>query len=230
MLRALLFDFDETLFERQAALERFHERLLDRCGIRGELRGDVLKRLVASDRENHYQGLKTYSQRAAAIAPELNLSAEQYYDLYVPGLLDAILPEYETIAMLGRLSARFKLAVVTNGSSARQREKLRRTGLIDCFVPAAIFVSEEVGKKKPDPLMFRRALEFLNCAPQEALFCGDDPERDINAAASLGMAACWVNGSRPGAVYPTELLAPNWTVHRVGELERILGSAKRPHD
>jgi putative hydrolase of the HAD superfamily len=50
----------------------------------------------------------------------------------------------------------------------------------------AVF-SSEVGKRKPHPDIFRRALDALDVAPEEALFVGDRLYEDVRGAGELGM-------------------------------------------
>ena len=50
----------------------------------------------------------------------------------------------------------------------------------------AVF-SSEVGKRKPHPEIFERALEALEVAPNEALFVGDRLYEDVRGAAQVGM-------------------------------------------
>jgi putative hydrolase of the HAD superfamily len=48
--------------------------------------------------------------------------------------------------------------------------------------------SSEVGKRKPHPDIFRRALEALEVAPEEALFVGDRLYEDVRGAGEVGMS------------------------------------------
>jgi putative hydrolase of the HAD superfamily len=50
----------------------------------------------------------------------------------------------------------------------------------------AVF-SSEVGKRKPHPAIFRRALEQLGVRPEETLFVGDRLYEDVRGAAEVGM-------------------------------------------
>jgi HAD superfamily hydrolase (TIGR01509 family) len=55
---------------------------------------------------------------------------------------------------------------------------------------AAVF-SSEVGRRKPDPLIFEVALQRLGgAAPARSLFVGDTLATDIAGAAALGMHTC----------------------------------------
>jgi putative hydrolase of the HAD superfamily len=51
---------------------------------------------------------------------------------------------------------------------------------------AAVF-SSGVGKRKPHPAIFERALDELGVAASAALFVGDDRRADIGGAGALGM-------------------------------------------
>jgi putative hydrolase of the HAD superfamily len=50
-----------------------------------------------------------------------------------------------------------------------------------------VFISSELGADKPDPEIFRRALEVVRLSPSEVLHVGDDPERDWKAASAAGL-------------------------------------------
>lgn len=53
----------------------------------------------------------------------------------------------------------------------------------------AVF-SSEVGRRKPDPEIFRRAIDALAVDPEQTLFVGDTVATDIAGASALGMRTC----------------------------------------
>jgi putative hydrolase of the HAD superfamily len=53
----------------------------------------------------------------------------------------------------------------------------------------AVF-SSEVGRRKPDPSIFRRALDALGVAPERAMMVGDRVAIDVAGAKALGMKTC----------------------------------------
>ena len=87
--------------------------------------------------------------------------------------------------MLDDLGVDHRLAVVTNGAPCLQREKLAGCGLTGRF--DAVVVSGDLGTRKPDPAVFRRALELIGARPDEAVMVGDSPERDIAGAHACGI-------------------------------------------
>jgi HAD superfamily hydrolase (TIGR01549 family) len=92
--------------------------------------------------------------------------------------------------LLRELRGRFRLAVVTNGASDLQRTKLARTGLGELF--DAVVVSSDIGVGKPDPAVFRAALDALGVAPGEAVMVGNDRGRDVAGAEAAGIRALWI--------------------------------------
>jgi putative hydrolase of the HAD superfamily len=88
--------------------------------------------------------------------------------------------------VLEKLHPRFQLAVISN-FDGRLRFILQHLGISKFF--AHTFFSSELGADKPDPEIFRRALNLINLKPDEVLHVGDDPERDWQAATAAGL---WV--------------------------------------
>jgi putative hydrolase of the HAD superfamily len=83
----------------------------------------------------------------------------------------------------------------------RDLEELGVAGRLD----VAVF-SAEVGRRKPDPAIFRAALDRLGVAPGEALHVGDRLHEDVNGAAQLGIGtvqALWFRADEnPDGVEP----------------------------
>jgi len=101
----------------------------------------------------------------------------------------------DVIGALAQLrSAGHPLAVLTNGSSDRQRDKLSATGLEQLF--DVVVISGEVGLGKPDPRIFRRALAELGACPSDATMVGDNRAKDVDAARAVGLRAIWLNRDR----------------------------------
>jgi putative hydrolase of the HAD superfamily len=97
---------------------------------------------------------------------------------------------------LQALSARFRLALVSNGPGDIQRIKLAAGGLSGLF--DRVIISGEVGVAKPRPEIFTLALESLECPPQAALMIGDDWCNDIEGARLAGVEAIVVDRDRVG--------------------------------
>ncbi|MEY2572003.1 MAG: putative hydrolase of the superfamily [Verrucomicrobiota bacterium] len=91
----------------------------------------------------------------------------------------------EAIEVLKTLQARFELAVVSN-FDGRLRMIFEHLGVSRFFTH--VFLSSELGADKPDPEIFRRALDLSGVQPNEALHVGDDPGRDWDGASAAGLS------------------------------------------
>lgn len=82
--------------------------------------------------------------------------------------------------------AGIRLAVVSNANGTL-RAKLDRLGLADAF--DVILDSHVEGVEKPDPLLFRKALERCAATPETTLHVGDFYEIDVVGARAAGVHA-----------------------------------------
>ena len=79
-----------------------------------------------------------------------------------------------------------RLAVVSNWDS-RLNGLLRGLG-IDGFFDAVV-ISSQVGYEKPDPMIYRVAMERMNVNAIEVIHVGDNPRLDVEGAAEAGIEA-----------------------------------------
>ena len=91
----------------------------------------------------------------------------------------------DVLPTLEALGARFALGMVSDAQPCFALAELREFGL-DRYFPAPI-VSAPRPFRKPDPRLFREALDALRVAPHEAIFVGNDMFRDIHGSSALGM-------------------------------------------
>ena len=117
---------------------------------------------------------------------------------------------------LDALGARYRLGLIANQQST-VREALERDGLAGCFEVWA--VSEDLGVEKPDPEIFRRALELAGASPGRSLMAGDRLDYDVEPAAAAGMRTIWVlRGEAPADPTPEQLALPDAAVRTLAEL------------
>ena len=211
-LKAVLFDFDDTLIdwsgvtldwreieaERLDRVLRFLNRRLSPTGIALE---QLVKRYTKRTRE------AWTSARANLRAPVMPVILQQTLtELGVDeadAFADEILSAYDWKVVPGAVvfpdvfpaldelrSRRIRLGVVTNSSqpmSLRDCE-LREHGLLPYF-PDCRLAAADVGYLKPHPRIFHSALERVGVAPEEAVFIGDNPIADVSGALGVGMRA-----------------------------------------
>jgi HAD superfamily hydrolase (TIGR01509 family) len=102
-------------------------------------------------------------------------------------------PFPETELALRKLRARgLSLHVVSNNVDYLPL-LLRNLGWSDAS--ESVTFSQELGVSKPDPRIFRHALDRAGCPSDEALYVGDSWESDYVGARGAGIAAVWLNRS-----------------------------------
>ena len=195
----IFFDLDRTLWDFDAAAEVAFERIYEQYG---------LKNLgIPSAHEFHevYHPLneKLWElYRADQITKEeLNrtrfLKPLEHYGIHDVGLADQLSEDYVywsprivrlvpgTMELLDYLKSKYHLHLITNGFQEVQHIKLSGSGLEPYFETRT--VSEEAGVKKPNPEIFRYALEKAHATAEESLMIGDEMAVDIEGARAAGI-------------------------------------------
>jgi len=109
-----------------------------------------------------------------------------------------------------------RLHIITNGFSEVQRIKLACSGIAAHF--EVVLTSEAAGAAKPDPRIFRRALDLAGALPAESLMVGDDARNDTGGARAAGLDQAHFTGEE--GVVPDE--EATYRFAHFGELKRLL--------
>ena len=106
----------------------------------------------------------------------------------------------------------YRLHIITNGFAEVQSLKLQNSKISHFF--ETVTTSEEVGLKKPHPVIFETALEKASVRPDKSIMIGDTFEADIIGAEKVGMDTLFFN-------YRKESIPSNYKV--VDKLTGIKG-------
>lgn len=97
----------------------------------------------------------------------------------------------DVLPALQQLGRSYRLALLTNGASDLQREKIAGAGIAPHF--EEILVAGDIGAAKPNRRIFETMLARLDIEPDETAMLGDSQSKDIQGAQAIGMKAIWVN-------------------------------------
>ncbi len=96
-----------------------------------------------------------------------------------------------TVEILNYLLSKYELHIITNGFEEVQLKKLKKSEILHFF--DKVITSESVGVKKPNPIIFKHALEVANAEPKYSMMIGDNLEADILGAQQIGMQTIFFN-------------------------------------
>src|SRR5262249_27217096 len=119
--------------------------------------------------------------------------------------------------LLRRLSRRYRLGIVSN-FYGNLVTVCQNAGIAAMF--GVIVDSTHVGRVKPDPLLFTRALDARRVAPPDAVFVGDSLSRDMAGARAVGMRHIWLAGG--AAPHEAPCCPDDRTIYSLAELEELL--------
>ncbi|MDY8134441.1 YjjG family noncanonical pyrimidine nucleotidase [Aquimarina sp. 2201CG5-10] len=95
------------------------------------------------------------------------------------------------VDLLDYLQPNYQLHIITNGFREVQNNKLSKSGIGHYF--KTITNSEDVGVKKPNPIIFEHAIEISGAEINNSIMIGDNYEADIMGAESLGIKTICFN-------------------------------------
>ncbi|MFB4168805.1 HAD family hydrolase [Virgibacillus sp. JSM 102003] len=195
MIKAAIFDLDKTLLNRGEAIEQMFFKILDKCyeDVKHSIKNEMLKKFKGYDNKSygHNDKTKVFASFFDEFPPKYRLPHNDIQDFWNNNFPNCFTINPNTIHIVNILKMQVKVAIITNGSTQRQKAKINNTNLNSCF--EIIIVSEEVGYSKPDKRIFELALNKLNIKPEDALFVGDDLEKDIGGCQNANIKGIWFN-------------------------------------
>lgn len=110
------------------------------------------------------------------------------------------------------------LAIVTNGATAAQRGRFGASPLHTLI--SYLFISQELGVSKPDPVFFDLVCRKMGITDRRAaVVVGDNPESDILGGNRAGIDTIWYV---PRGADDPKGAAPTYTAASYADIERII--------
>ena len=228
MVRAVLFDWNNTLVQftwDDELLAAGHRAALLAIG-----RDDDPSAFTRRHRDRVVERGRPDEPYEGLLRELLDEASDDEIDAFIDAEHEAWAPAYQVLgsaqAMLESLRSRgIKTGVVLNSwpdPGRVLRRDIDRAGLTELL--DVIVISSEVGMRKPEPGIFRLALDQLGVDPLDAVFVGDRLDTDVQGAASLGMTtiqALWFRADDIPAIEPDFMaFTPMDVVNAVRRLAR----------
>lgn len=229
MLRAVLFDLDDTLYrERDFVDQSFRSVAKAMAGYLSAKRKPGRGQGLSEESEEELFGQMIELMEQEGRGEIFNRLCERYdVDIPVQELVKIyretrpvlkLYPDGEEL--LSWLEDReIKTGLITDGNAAVQRNKIEALGLDRRL--NVVLASYDLGLRKPDKGVYVYCLEKLGCRPEEAVYIGDNPLKDFIGARKLGMKT--VRIIRPEGLHmwreAKEGYGADVTVHLLTELK-----------
>ncbi len=202
MYGIVFFDLDDTLIDRGATLQCAENRLASSFGVNGS--NGSISAVNCQDWRRMLMGVRN----SAA-----DVSFEELAREFESCLHECVQEKKDARQTVRRLSRRVRVGVISNGNCRIQKAKIRGLGIQDHL--AVTVISGATGFLKPDAKIFGRALKLAGCAPEKALFVGNDPVEDIAGAKAVGMATAWTGRLE---TYPEGIGKPDFVLENLPQL------------
>jgi len=205
MIKAIIFDFGQTLVdssdgfkaaEKIAKQEIFSDLFPDADDVQQqsflmEYR-QIRKRFHASSDFSRHDIWQAVYDRFNCRADSKRLA--QMETAYWHRVQSMTVPFPETIGVLEKLINQFKLGIITNtqGQKTSRTHRLSLFPGIERFFNPIVIAGESGLPAKPDPRPFLVCLEKMNIKASQAIYVGDDFQKDVIGAGSVGMTPVWI--------------------------------------
>ncbi len=225
MIRNVLFDLDDTLFDFHKAEKIALTKTLVHFGIDpteetlalySAINAAHWKRLELGEISREEVKVGRYRELFKTIGVECDpVKATAYYEsmlaighYFMPGA-----PE-----LLEELYGKYRLYIVSNGTAKVQEGRIGSSGIKKYM--DGIFISQILGANKPDKQFFDICFaEIPDFSLSETVIIGDSLSSDIKGGINAGITTVWFN---PKGIENDNDIKPDYTIKELSEVPGLL--------
>lgn len=219
-MKAMVFDVDDTLYDRGAPFRKAFEELYPgRRDVsvrelylavtrRGSEVFEAAQRGEMPLEESHIYRVKNgFADMGIEITEE---EALQFQERYAAKQREIEMPEAirEAVEYCGKSGC--LMGVLTNGPAEHQFQKVEQLGLLKWVKREHVIISGACGLMKPDVRIFKLTEKQMGLKSEDIWYVGDSYESDICGAKAAGWKVIWLNKGRKtiekDMVYPDKMV------------------------
>ena len=204
MLRAILFDLDDTLMDHTFAMRAGVDQWCQQLGLPTGQQ-ERFARLERKWFAAYERGEVSHNGQRIARCREFlsrDLSEQEALEIYA-GYLAAYRRNWRAFpdsqaALTRAMEAGLRVGVLTNGSHKMQAAKLHAGGL---DLPEVVLISTvDLGSPKPQRAAYLAGCSLLGVVPAKTLMVGDSLANDVEGARSAGLQALYLQRDGSGDI------------------------------
>ncbi len=221
----VFIDADDTLFDYKAAEKHALSQALHKYNVLFDEHilydySQINKQLWLAYENNKISQQDLRVERFRLLFNKINkvINEEDFSKTYLNCLAEASYLVRDAESICCYLHKKYKLAIITNGISVVQRNRLQKSS-INQYIDYLI-ISEEAKYSKPNIGIFNYAESITNYRDKDKMIIiGDSLSSDILGGINYGIDTCWLNIDN--TILSKEIV-PNYIISSLTDLKQIL--------
>ncbi len=224
MIKAAVFDFDYTLYDRDAsdriAIGHFYD-VHTEYFTDGITKEQAQKAFYHIEHEHNYDGWEIMTKEMASRGIMKTMPSSHEFNSFVQGEIAKYGVGYDYAKpVLNKLhDMDLKVGMITNGYEAFQWGKINGNidiaGCFDC-----ILIGSDSKTCKPHPDLFIGMADRFHIRTSEMIYVGDNPVVDIEGARNAGCIPVWIRTMAPWR-YP-DIKRTEYEIDTIKEIPKLI--------
>jgi len=224
MLKVVAFDFDDTLYPESLYVQGGLHAVSSYIEHAFQISSNLIYRQLLTEKNKNPRG-KVFD------------AVLSNYSFYSPLLIEDLIREYRSQMLsitlysgvkklLDSLKKKYVLALITDGLTVVQMRKIKHLK-IDAYFNYIYCIQDEGAQKgKQDTKFFQKLLNDVSISPLEAIYIGNDPQKDFLGPKKLGMRTIRVLQGRYRGEEVISGAEPTFTIQKIKNVEKLLNNIK----
>lgn len=198
MIKAVLIDIDDTIFDFQKCSKNAFKKTLKKLDLSYKEKdflyfNEVNDILWTKQKLGKLNINEVFIERSIMMSKyfELEIEKEIFNNLFVEFLYDEVEMVDGIENLLSYLSNKFQIYAASNGVYDMQVNRIKKSNLSKYFKD--IFVSDKIGYEKPDERFFKKIMNLTNYSSKDLIMIGDSIKSDIIGAKNSKIKSIYYN-------------------------------------